>query len=292
MNPLILCLQFFLFVLLNVQNQPNNNHAQETFYYHIIQNDFINESGKIILERFPVPPGFCRSKADTNSFAYYLRTLPLKPHGSKVRYHNNSVKEGKGIYCAVVDMEIGNKDLQQCADAVIRLRAEYLYKRNKFDQIHFKFTNGENAEFIKYAEGFRPTIENEKVTWSKQANRNYSHQTLINYLELVFIYAGSYSLSKELISVTHPEQIEIGDVFIKGGFPGHAVIVVDVIVNETTGEKKLLIAQSYMPAQDIQVLINPQNNSPWFELKPNKDLVTPEWVFHNNQLKRFREENE
>ena len=51
------------------------------------------------------------------------------------------------------------------------------------------------------------------------------------------------------------ENIEIGDVFIQGGFPGHAIIVVDLAENEV-GEKCFLVAQSYMPAQEIHVLKN------------------------------------
>ena len=60
--------------------------------------------------------------------------------------------------------------------------------------------------------------------------------------------------------------MRIGDVFIIGGSPGHAVIVVDMAVNPETHEKVFLLAQSYMPAQQIQLLKN--NNdpdlSPWY----------------------------
>lgn len=56
------------------------------------------------------------------------------------------------------------------------------------------------------------------------------------------------------------EETKIGDVFIKGGFPGHAVMVVDIAVDESTQEKVFLLAQSYMPAQEIQILKNPNNS--------------------------------
>jgi len=109
------------------------------------------------------------------------------------------------------------------------------------------------------------------------------------YLEVVFNYAGSASLSKELNVVKNISNIEIGDIFIQGGFPGHAVIVVDMAVSKTSGEKVFLIAQSYMPAQDIQILKNPNDEklSPWYSSKIVDKLITPEWTFEKKNLKRF-----
>ena len=102
------------------------------------------------------------------------------------------------------------------------------------------------------------------------------------------MYAGTLSLSKELEDI-EIEDMEIGDIFIKGGSPGHAVIVIDMAVNKETGEKIYMLAQSYMPAQDIQVLCNGNNKelSPWYRLNNDEIINTPEWTFHINQLKRF-----
>ena len=86
--------------------------------------------------------------------------------------------------------------------------------------------------------------------------------------------------------------LQPGDVFIKGGSPGHAVIVVDVAIYPQTGKKVFLLTQSYMPAQQIQILVNPANRglSPWYELSDNDEgkLYTPEWVFEKKDLKRFK----
>jgi len=102
------------------------------------------------------------------------------------------------------------------------------------------------------------------------------------------MYAGTLSLSRELNSI-RVQKIQIGDVFIKGGSPGHAVIVVDMAMNSSTGEKLFLLAQSYMPAQEIQMLTNPMNESlsPWYSTKNLDYLQTPEWKFEVNQLMRF-----
>ena len=107
-------------------------------------------------------------------------------------------------------------------------------------------------------------------------------------METIFIYAGTLSLSKELINVSQ-DDLQIGDVFIQGGSPGHAVIVVDVAENKFNREKIFMLAQSYMPAQEIQILQNPltSESNPWFSLKPNQSLITPEWTFESTDLKRF-----
>ena len=109
------------------------------------------------------------------------------------------------------------------------------------------------------------------------------------YLEMVFSYAGTASLEKEMTSVALNEM-KIGDVFIKGGFPGHAVIVVDMAVHKTSGEKLFLLAQSYMPAQELQILKNPNNKklNPWYWVSEiSNSLQTPEWTFDKSTLKRF-----
>jgi hypothetical protein len=57
-----------------------------------------------------------------------------------------------------------------------------------------------------------------------------------------------------------------------------------------SGKKLYLLAQSYMPAQEIQILINRNNRliSPWYELKEG-DIFTPEWTFEPSDLRRFKE---
>lgn len=109
-------------------------------------------------------------------------------------------------------------------------------------------------------------------------------------MEIIFTYAGTYSLSKELIPV-NMNDLKIGDVFIQGGFPGHAVIVVDMAVNPKNNDKIFLLAQSYMPAQELQILKNPndENLSPWYSVDFSGELITPEWKFLKSDLKRFEE---
>jgi hypothetical protein len=186
-----------------------------------------------------------------------------------------------------LDIDVGDKDLQQCADAVMRLRAEYLYANKLYDKIHFDFTNGKKAEYIKYAEGYRFNLKTN--TWNKTADKDYSYKTFRNYMELVFNYAGSLSLSRELKAVENINDITPGDVFIKGGSPGHAVMVMDVAIDPKTKQKIFMIAQSYMPAQNIHVLKSNTESSPWYSADFGSVLKTPEWTFYKEQLMRFED---
>jgi hypothetical protein len=88
----------------------------------------------------PLPAGYERVAADTGSFAAWLRTLPLKKDKT-VYLYNGLPKVNQAAQFAVIDISVGNKDLQQCADAVMRLRAEYLYSRQRCSEIDFTDNN-------------------------------------------------------------------------------------------------------------------------------------------------------
>jgi hypothetical protein len=247
------------------------------------------EPSESIVSRVPVPDGYERENVNSSTFEDWLRYLPLKKGNPPVYLFNGEQKRNQEAHFAVVEIDVGKKDLQQCADSVIRLRAEYLYSIGEYDAIHFNFTSGHTAGFREWIEGYRPVTSGNKVSWVKSATKDSSYTTFRDYLNSVFIYAGSYSLSRELRKVEDISRMKIGDVFIRGGFPGHAVIVVDMAVHKGTGQKIFLLAQSYMPAQDIHILKNPTNAGldPWYELRFGETLYTPEWTFNKNDLRRF-----
>ena len=237
--------------------------------------------------RIPAPQGYKRVDVTEGSFAHFLRNLPLKPAGSDLHYHTGQVKERK-YAGAVVDMDFGKNSNEQCADAIIFLRASYLWKTRQYAKISFCFTNGFKAEYAKWAQGYR--IRNNNA-WVKTQKADYGYQSFRKYLHLVFQYAGTASLSQELkpIGRCWATDIQAGDVIIKGGFPGHAEMVVDVAENDK-GERIVLLAQSFMPAQEIEVF------PLWFSPSSNGTrLVTPAWTFYSPNantllLRRFKSE--
>ena len=222
-----------------------------------------------LTDRIQPPSGFQRIPVEPGSFAAWLRGLPLKPPQSLVRLFDGRPKWNQQLHVAVIDIDTGVQDLQQCADAIMRLRAEYLLASGRARDIGFNDSKGKPQPFKgdpKDYSGFR------------------------RYMDKVFTFAGSYSLEHEMRSVL-PSEMQVGDVFIKGGFPGHAVLVVDLALNPANGEKRFLLLQSYMPAQDMHILKNPKtpDGSPWYPVPGEKEqLVTPEWTFPAGALRRFK----
>lgn len=254
--------------------------------YSWIQN---YDSKNAIVNRIGIPEGFKRIEVKPGSFADWLRYLPLKSGNPNVHLYNGDLKRNQNVHFAVVDIDVGNTDLQQCADAVMRMRAEYLYSQKDFENLHFNFTSGDNISFNKWKEGYRTVIKGNKVSWTKSAAKDESYKIFKEYINVIFNYAGTSSLSKELKSVPTMKDMQIGDMFIIGGFPGHAILVIDMCENPETGEKLFMIQQSYMPAQEIHVLKNDNNSaiSPWYSVNFVGDLETPEWTFTKSQLMRW-----
>ena len=254
------------------------------------KHEVINSNGQTLQTRILPPAGFQRTKSHDNSFTEYLRQLPLKPHNSEVKLYNGSTKPNYDVYTAVVDLEIGNKDLHQCADAVMRLRAEYLWRQKRYDKIHFNFTNGFRVDYAEWMKGKRIEVQGNSTYWTQAGYPSNTYNDFWKYMEIIFSYAGTRSLSKELKPVDI-NDLQIGDIFIQGGTPGHAIIVVDMAVDTTTEKKIFLLAQSYMPAQETQILTNPNDKriSPWYSTGFGQELVTPEWTFGKIDLKRFEE---
>lgn len=223
-----------------------------------------------IADRIAPPDGFVRTPIAADGFGDWLRHLPLRPPQTPVRLYDGRLKWSQDKHVAVVAIDTGTKNLQQCADAIMRLRAEYLLSNGRARDVAFNYTDGK------------------RVAYRGRADDRAAFQ---RYMIQIFSYAGSYSLEREMRPVALADMA-IGDVFIQGGFPGHAVLVADIAVNEQTGEKRFLLLQSYMPAQDMHILTNPKtvDGKPWYAVPDAKgELITPEWVFKANTLRRFRE---
>lgn len=250
--------------------------------------EIINKDGIRLVNKIKPPLSYTRIELEGNSFGSYLRNFKLKPHGSKVHYYNGEIKS-RDVHVAVLDMDVGDKDLQQCADSIIRLRADYLYEEDRFEDISFNLTNGFQTPYKKWMNGYRVKVKGNTTTWIKKYDNNENdYKVLKSYLEFIYSYAGTLSLSKELKSVDYM-SMKVGDVFIRGGSPGHGIIVMDMAVNDE-GERIYMLAQGYMPAQEMHVLLNPRDKemSPWYKLDENDtEIITPEWTFTTSELKRF-----
>lgn len=229
----------------------------------------INTIGEI-----PLPQGFSRLSADNNSFGAWLRTIKLKKDNTVYLYNWQPIAR-QDLHYAVLDISTGNKDLQQCADCIMRLKAEYYYSSNDLNKITFTAGNKQYSFTNWLAHNSNNNID--------KADK---HALLLQFMQTVFINCGTYTV-EEMSKPVNIHTIQPGDIFVKAGAPGHAMIVADVATNGE-GKTIYILAQGYMPAQNMHIVINPQNTSlsPWYEVNNDEQIITPGWIFQNTQLRR------
>lgn len=272
----------FFFTVLSVQ----------TAFSQVIETTeplIIDQRKSTIRTRFAPPKGFLWAKEMPGSFGDYLANFPLYPPNFPVRNFSSVPIEKQSNHVAILKIDVGDKDLQQCADAWIRLYAEYLWSQKRFEEIGFEFTSGQFFSWSDFKKGVRTREIKNRVTFYQTRKVDDSYENFRNYLNVIFRYAGTISLDRESVSVFQNSQIKTGDFLIKPGSPGHSVIIVGVAVN-SSGKKLYLLAESFMPAQDIHILKNPLNStiSPWYELDLNaRKTVTAKYIFAPTSIKRF-----
>jgi len=235
-----------------------------------------------------LPLGFSYVFDGDSAYSNWLLDLKLKK-GKTVYLYNGKLKSNQDAQYAVLNIDIGKKDLVQCADAAMKLRADHLFEKHFYDQIKFITTSGNEISFENWLRGVRWKAQGAKLV-SHNINKAASNiqQEYNLFMELVFSYCGTYSLSKQLTAVNDSRTIQPGDIFVYGGFPGHAVTVMAVAKNED-GERAFLLSQGYMPAQDIHILKNYANadQDPWYKVSDLYPLYTPQWQFEKGSLKRW-----
>ncbi len=268
----------------NSQNNNKNNKSKNT---DTIVSDTVSKKESIenfeikpqeeakypYVKSIPLPPGYERIKVEPGSFGEWIRNVKLKTENNDLFLYDGSLKYDQSLHFAILKFDAGKSDLQQCADAVMRLRAEYLYSKKDYKDIHFNFlSDGKPRYFIDYAGGDK------------------SYRKFRKYMDYIFSYANTASLKKELTPVSNPEKnIRPGDVFIQSGRPfGHAITVVDVAKNKN-GNVIFMVSQSYMPAEEINIVKNLNNSeiSPWYNFTDTETLIIPEWEFQYSDLRRF-----
>lgn len=235
-----------------------------------------------------LPKNFIYVQNSDTAYANWLLDLPIR-QSKTVYLYNGKLKTNQDVQYCVLDIDIGKKDLVQCADAVIKLKADFLFEKHRYNDLKFISTSGDSLILEKWLKGIRWKVQGSKLIAYK-INNSSSDLTgeYKKFMELVFSYCGSYSLAKQLKPVTDIDSIQAGDVFIQGGFPGHAVTIMAAAKN-SSGERIFLLSQGYMPAQDIHILKNyyDPDLSPWYSVKEIYPLFTPHWQFETGSLKRW-----
>lgn len=250
--------------------------------------DFINPKGKTLEKRIKVPKGYKRVKEKKGSFGKFLRSYPMKKDGSDVLLYDGRKKGNQNAHVAIFKLPLENEDLQQCADAIMRVFGEFYYGRGEYSKINFGIGSKFRADFSIWSKGRGIGISKKGVYWTASKRNDTSYKSFQSFMRMVFAYSGTLNLDSESKKISLKEA-RAGDIFVKGGSPGHAVMILDVVKNKK-GKKAFLLGQSYMPAQEFHVLKNPlHEDNPWyFEEEITYPLYTPEYKFDEGSLRRYK----
>lgn len=271
---------------LNIQSQAAPNSRTDSESQAEPAHSLINPAGTTVQERILPPEGYSRTPAETGSLTEFLRSYALKEDGSPVLLYDGRQKGNQSAHQAVLTLPLEERDLQQCADSVMRVYAEYYYRTGQPERIAFHFTNGFLAEYTRWRAGERISVNGNQVRWVSGDSYDDSYENFVKYMRTVFCYAGTLSMTTECSEIAL-SQADVGDVFLKGGSPGHVVMIVDVCENKS-GKRAFLLAQGYMPAQEFHILKNPLHDGDcwYYEEEIAYPLRTPEYVFDEHSLCR------
>lgn len=251
--------------------------------------DLIDKNGNTVATRVKVPKGFERVVHKKGTFQEFIQNYPLKKFGSKVINYDGSEYFYQSGHFGVLKVSVPKNGLQQCADALIRLRSEYLWQKGLQSKIGFEFTSGHYCSWEKYSEGYRPKIKGSKVSFHKTATKDISKENFYRYLNLIYTYSGTLSLYNELAQISSAKKLKVGDMLVYPGTPGHIIMIVDEAVNDK-GEKRFILAQGNTPAQSVHMLKNPNGKdmSPWYELEIGSYVEVPGYYFEEAKFIRFK----
>lgn len=226
-------------------------------------------------DRFAPPDGYARVALAPDSFGAWLRRLPLAAAGTPVLAHDGRtiLPEGHTNLAAVTTLDVGPRDLQQCADAIMRLFGEWRWSRGEARAVSFQSGFGA-IPWTRFLGGEIPHYDGDRVHWITARRRaGEDHPSFRRYMDVVFTWANTGSLARQA-STPSADDLRPGDFFILPGNPGHTVLVLD-LARDDTGRRVALIGQSFMPAQRFQVL-RPSRSRAWFTIDDD-GVHTPFW---------------
>ncbi|MEO6869753.1 MAG: DUF4846 domain-containing protein [Ginsengibacter sp.] len=127
----------------------------------------------------------------------------------------------------------------------------------------FHFVDGTYYSYSDHCKGLR-IIPGRKLTFTFHEPCLPTHETFRKYLNVVYMYASTISLAKELKKA---DEFAVGTVIIYPGSPGHCFIITDEAI-DNGGEKIFKLVEGYSLAQSIYVLSNLEESSisPWYHL--------------------------
>jgi hypothetical protein len=237
--------------------------------------------------RFPTPAGHSRVQVRDGSFAAWLRGLPVRIDRRAVLDHRGRPTGWDSA--GVIALDVGDKDLQQCADTLLRLHGEWLWSSGRTRELAYHFTSGDLSRFSDWVAGRRLKVEGAKVRQVEVEPVASDRAALRAWFEQLFMYAGTRSLELDTKPVPLDQPIAAGDLLLRPGSPGHVVMVLDV-AEGPDGERIAVIGQGSMPAQELHVIAGPIDGAWWrFPLGEDVSVEVPGWgPLPRSSLRRFK----
>lgn len=244
-----------------------------------------DESTFTLQDFFAIPEGYQSKQYPHDSFSFWLQHLPILDR--QVVYSHTGSKINAPAW-AIVAMDTGKGDVQQCADSILRLYSEYLWSQNRVENWGIHFTSGDLSKWRDWKNGERFII-GKQVKRTQTGPKDASYEQFQKWMHHSFLYAGTRSIAKEAFPVSIEADIEVGDFFLSAGSPGHVILVMHILTHPEQPPIAIL-GQGFMPAQEFHLL--QVNNNPWFVLPQDEEtpLNTPSWQpFYRSNLHRFQE---
>ena len=215
-----------------------------------------NPAGRSTIGEIRPPLGYTRVEVPEGSFGAYVRAFLLQKRGSHMVYYDGQTAYFQLIGYAVLDIPMIS-DQEYCADAVQRIRSEYLWSKGRYGDIHFHALSGKDMYYSGGAD--RKAFER----YLRRVYGNSSTVTLRKYMKQKDF--GDVAPGDVLVYTAHSPNSY-----------GHAVLVADVAVNPRTGKKALMLVQSSMPALTPHVIRNVLHprDSPWVIVNESDKEIT------------------
>lgn len=231
---------------------------------------FIHEiRSQNLIGSLPLPDsGFVRIPLDENSFGAWLRNLVLLPPGSPVYDYRKRIYKSSDdtAIAAVVKLDINGRRLEQCMDILIRLYGQFLWENDRALELKLPLPGGYWLLWADWVQGIRPQFDGIDVTFKRTGDQDNSYNQYSAYLRTVYAVSHTQQFYYWYEPIL-PEEIEVGDFFVRKGTKSHAVMVVDMAIDRD-GQKFALIGHGDTPACEFH-LLNCKKTQPWIPLDPN-----------------------
>lgn len=230
-----------------------------------------SEDTESLFNRIKPLEGYERPKTNSD-FGNWLRFLPLKPEDEDVHKYNGEETTLKESFfmknAGVIDMGVLNK-WQQCADSILRLKAEYHWSKGEFYKIVFPL----EKQNISY------------LSWIKKYD--HSRKTFYKYLTHIYGNLGTASMKRDFKKI-NAHKLDIGDMNVqnKTGGVGHIFLILDIIENKK-GKRLYLLGQGATPAQEFHIIQPPFQFSPWIDMNNLQNMLKTFSPYGDGVFRRF-----